>query len=70
MGGLGETVAVPARTVPPRPPRGTIRPMLGASIVTLLLPLWIILGLLLIIGVLATLARVQNGRYLRPLVVL
>jgi type II secretory pathway component PulF len=42
--------------------------MLGASILTLLLPLWIILGLLLIIGVLGTLARIQNGRYLRPLV--
>jgi hypothetical protein len=44
--------------------------MLGASIVTLLIPLWIILGLLLIIGVLGTLARIQNGRYLRPLVAL
>ncbi|HEU5476850.1 MAG TPA: hypothetical protein VFU64_03360 [Gaiellaceae bacterium] len=42
--------------------------MLGASIVTLLIPLWIILGLLLIIGVLGALARIQNGRYLRPLV--
>jgi hypothetical protein len=39
-----------------------------ASIVTLLIPLWILLGLLLILGTLALLGRVQNGRYLRPLI--
>jgi hypothetical protein len=44
--------------------------MLAASIITLLIPLWIILALLAIIGVLGVLARVQNGRYLRPLVAL
>jgi hypothetical protein len=44
--------------------------MLGASIVTLLIPLWILLGLLAIIGVLGVLARVRNGRYLRPIVTL
>ncbi|MBX5473952.1 MAG: hypothetical protein IRZ20_02960 [Thermoleophilia bacterium] len=38
-----------------------------ASIVTLLIPLWILLGLLLLFGVLALLGRIQNGRYLRPL---
>lgn len=38
-----------------------------ASIVTLLIPLWILLGLLLVFGVLALLGRIQNGRYLRPL---
>src|SRR5581483_313830 len=38
-----------------------------ASIVTLLIPLWIVLGLLLLFGVLALLGRIQNGRYLRPL---
>jgi hypothetical protein len=39
-----------------------------ASIVTLLIPLWILLGLLLVLGTLALLGRVQNGRYLRPLI--
>ena len=38
-----------------------------ASIVTLLIPLWILLGLLFLLGVLALLGRIQNGRYLRPL---
>ena len=38
-----------------------------ASLVTLLIPLWILLFLLLLLGVLALLGRVQNGRYLRPL---
>ena len=42
--------------------------MIVASIVTLLIPLWILLGLLLVLGVLALLGRVQNGRYLRPIV--
>jgi hypothetical protein len=42
--------------------------MLATSIITLLIPLWIILGLLAVIGVLGVLARIQNGRYLRPLV--
>jgi hypothetical protein len=42
--------------------------MLGAGIVTLLIPLWILLGLLVLLGVLGVLGRVQNGRYLRPLV--
>ena len=39
-----------------------------AGIVTLLIPLWILLGLLVILGILALLGRVQNGRYLRPVV--
>jgi hypothetical protein len=39
-----------------------------ASIVTLLIPLWILLGLLVLLGVLALLGRIQNGRYLRPLI--
>ena len=38
-----------------------------ASLVTLLIPLWILLGLLALLGVLALLGRIQNGRYLRPL---
>ena len=41
--------------------------MLAASITTLLIPLWILLGLLVLLGVLGLLGRVQNGRYLRPL---
>ena len=41
--------------------------MIATSIVTLLIPLWIILGLLAIIAVLGILGRIQNGRYLRPL---
>ncbi len=39
-----------------------------ASIVTLLIPLWVLLGLVLILGTLALLGRVQNGRYLRPVI--
>jgi hypothetical protein len=39
-----------------------------ASIVTLLIPLWIILGLFVLLGVLALLGRIQNGRYLRPVI--
>ena len=39
-----------------------------ASFVTLLIPLWILLGLLLLIGVLALLGRIQNGRYLRSVI--
>jgi hypothetical protein len=38
-----------------------------ASIWTMLLPLWILLGLLAILAVLALLGRIQNGRYLRPI---
>jgi hypothetical protein len=41
--------------------------MLATSIVTLLIPLWILLGLVAILGVLALLGRIQGGRYLKPL---
>ena len=41
--------------------------MLATSLVTLLIPLWILLGLVVILGVLGLLGRIQNGRYLRPL---
>jgi hypothetical protein len=41
-----------------------------ASIVTLLIPLWILLGLVVLLGSLALLGRIQNGRYLRPLITL
>jgi hypothetical protein len=39
-----------------------------ASIVTLLIPLWILLGLFVLLGLVALLGRVQNGRYLRPVI--
>jgi hypothetical protein len=42
--------------------------MLVADIVTILIPLWILLGLLVLLGVLALLGRIQNGRYLRPII--
>lgn len=41
--------------------------MLATSLTSLLIPLWIILGLLVLLGLLGLLGRVQNGRYLRPL---
>ena len=41
-----------------------------ADIVTLLIPLWILLGLVALLVVLGVLGRVQNGRYLRPLIML
>jgi hypothetical protein len=44
--------------------------VLLADIATLLIPLWILLGLLLLLGVVALLGRIQNGRYLRPLITL
>jgi hypothetical protein len=39
-----------------------------ASIVTLLVPLWILLGIVALMGVLALLGRFRGGRYLRPLI--
>ena len=42
--------------------------MLATSIVVLLTPLWILLGLLFLMVGLGLLGRIQNGRYLRPLV--
>ena len=45
-----------------------MRPMLVADIVTLLIPVWILLGLILLLGVFALLGRIQNGRYLRPII--
>jgi hypothetical protein len=41
-----------------------------ASIVTLLIPVWILLGLLVLLGVFALLGRIQGGRYLRPVIAL
>ena len=42
--------------------------MLVADIVTILIPLWILLGLLVLLGLFALLGRIQNGRYLRPII--
>ena len=42
--------------------------MLATSIFELLIPLWILAGLLVLLGVLSLLGRIQNGRYLRPLI--
>lgn len=41
-----------------------------ASLVTLLIPVWILLFLVVLLGVVALLGRVQNGRYLRPVLLL
>jgi hypothetical protein len=41
-----------------------------ASIVTLLIPLWILLGIVVLLGLTALLGRIQNGRYLRPVITL
>ena len=41
--------------------------MLVADLVTLLIPVWILLGLLAVLAALGVLGRVQNGRYLKPL---
>jgi hypothetical protein len=41
-----------------------------ASLVTILIPLWILLGIVFLMGVLALLGRIQNGRFLRPVITL
>ena len=41
-----------------------------ADIVTLLIPLWILLGLVALLLAFALLGRIQNGRFLRPLLML
>ena len=43
--------------------------MVVADIAVLLIPVWILLFLLLLLGVFALLGRIQNGKYLRPLLV-
>ena len=44
--------------------------MLATDITVLLIPLWIVLGAAFVVLVLGLLARIQNGRYLRPIVTL
>jgi hypothetical protein len=39
-----------------------------ASLTTLLIPVWILLFLVVLLGVVALLGRIQNGRYLRPVI--
>ena len=63
------------RARPRRPRRGARRPRLAtikraviASIVTLLIPLWILLGVVALMGVLILLGRIRGGRYLRPVI--
>jgi hypothetical protein len=41
-----------------------------ASIVLDLIPLWILLGIVVLFGGLTLLGRIQNGRYLRPFITL
>jgi hypothetical protein len=41
--------------------------VIAADLVTLLIPLWIFLGLIALLVLLGLLARIQNGRFLRPL---
>jgi hypothetical protein len=42
--------------------------MVLADIVTFLIPVWILLGLLFLLGALALLGRFRGGRYLRPVI--
>ena len=39
-----------------------------ASLATILIPVWILLFLLVLLGAVALLGRIQNGRYLRPVI--
>src|SRR4051795_11497309 len=41
--------------------------MLATDFALLLIPLWILLGLLLLLGILGLLGRIKDGRYLKPL---
>jgi hypothetical protein len=41
--------------------------MLATDFAVLLIPLWIALGLVLVLGILMLLGRIQGGRYLKPL---
>jgi hypothetical protein len=44
--------------------------MLVADLVTLLIPVWILLGLVSLLGIVALLGRIQGGRHLRPVIAL
>jgi len=42
--------------------------VIATDITVLLIPLWILLGLVAVLIVLGILGRIQNGRYLKPLI--
>ena len=42
--------------------------MVVGGLATLLIPVWILLGLVALLGLLALLGRIKGGRYLRPVV--
>lgn len=42
--------------------------MVATSFVTLLIPVWILLGVLFVLVIFAVLGRVRGGRYVRPIV--
>ncbi|MFL5960690.1 MAG: hypothetical protein ACJ75G_10535 [Gaiellaceae bacterium] len=44
--------------------------MVATSLVILLIPVWIVLGILLLMVALGVLGRIENGRYLRPVAAL
>ena len=62
-GGRRRARARRARRRDGRAGRATIKRRI-ADIVTLLIPVWILLGLIALLGVLGLLGRIQNGRYL------
>jgi hypothetical protein len=41
--------------------------MLASDLTVLLIPLWILLGLVVVLGILGLLGRYKGGRYLKPL---
>jgi hypothetical protein len=44
--------------------------VIAADIVTILIPLWIVLGLLALLLLFGLVGRIQNGRFIKPLVML
>ncbi len=44
--------------------------MIATDIITLLIPLWIVLGLLALLLLFGLVGRIQNGRFVRPLILL
>src|SRR5262249_35163798 len=62
------TVSCPRAAPSSRPPPARL-PIVIADIWLLLLPIWILLGLLLLLGIVFVLARVRGGKYVRPLFV-
>jgi len=44
--------------------------VIAANYPVLLIPLWILLGILVLLGIVAVLGRYKQGKYLRPLIML